>query len=376
MSNSYAGSQRRPRRRIMRAFKIKEISAVDSPAQEGAVALIMKRDDGQAPQTDKATTVAKRAMLTTSEDGHSHLATVDFGNGELTSGETNYVDEHSHPWIRREDGSIVIGEVKGHTHEVAEMGKANKIRMSLGKHTDPTEESMTEKTAAEKTAAEKTAAKDAELDTANKSLDKANKVVALTPETRVHYDGLTEDTAKETFLGKSADEQKTIVEAASKSATDKDPVVFKSKDGTEYRKSDDPRLVTLAKQGDEDRKARLTAERRAEDTDLRKRAEDLKHIPGDVDTRIAILRSVDSISDDAQRTKALDALKAQDDMLAKAFTTHGHGGETLETGSAEQELDTLAKAYAGKNDVTFEVAYAKVCDTEAGRELYAKTIRN
>jgi hypothetical protein len=34
-------------KRIMRKFKIDHISAVDRPAQEGAIMTLMKRDDGE-----------------------------------------------------------------------------------------------------------------------------------------------------------------------------------------------------------------------------------------------------------------------------------------------------------------------------------------
>ena len=37
-----------PRKRIMREFRIDEISGVDNPAQEGARVAVMKRDDGEA----------------------------------------------------------------------------------------------------------------------------------------------------------------------------------------------------------------------------------------------------------------------------------------------------------------------------------------
>jgi hypothetical protein len=44
LARRLAGSRRRPKRKVMQAFKIDEISIVDKPAQEGAVATILKAD--------------------------------------------------------------------------------------------------------------------------------------------------------------------------------------------------------------------------------------------------------------------------------------------------------------------------------------------
>ena len=55
-----------PKKRIMRALKIDEVSVVDRPAQQGAVMTIMKRDDG----VEKAP-VQPRARMKPAYDGKS-----------------------------------------------------------------------------------------------------------------------------------------------------------------------------------------------------------------------------------------------------------------------------------------------------------------
>jgi hypothetical protein len=98
-------SEYKPKKKIMRKFKMNEISAVDKPAQEGALAVIMKR--------------AIKAVLTAPDDsGHSHIVylennidTTSYNNDEGGIG-------HSHPYVVNPDGSIRIAESDGHTHEI------------------------------------------------------------------------------------------------------------------------------------------------------------------------------------------------------------------------------------------------------------------
>jgi hypothetical protein len=356
-----AGSQSGGRKRIMRALVLKEISGVDTPAQEGARAVIMKRAGEPVQDELKTGSTAKRAALTTAVDGHAHSLMLDWGHGMATSGETNYVDGHSHPWVMLEDGSIQLGEVKGHTHDIA----------TIGKVADPSEEpDMADNKTPEvvKTEAD---ARVAELEA---QLAKANKIAGLTGDIRAYFDGLDE-TAKSAFLEKSAEDQAAAVKAAKSQVEDEDPVVYKSADGQEFRKSDDPRIVALAKRADEQAKRADKAEAAQRDGELEKRAAALTHIPGDLDVRKSMLNAIDGIPDEAQRTRALEALKAQDAALGVAFKNAGvRSGATADVaGSPEAELDTLAKAYANENKVTVEQAYDKVLQTPRGAELYAQT---
>ncbi len=127
-------SGHRRRRRIMRSLKIEEISGVDVPAQEGAKALIMKRHAGDP---DGADAFDKQSALTSPEDGHSHLLSLNIGPDgvELNSGFTDNAEGHRHPWVRMTGGEIVIGtarrmidgriEGEPHIHRVAFMSKGD-----------------------------------------------------------------------------------------------------------------------------------------------------------------------------------------------------------------------------------------------------------
>ena len=87
-----------------------------------------------------------------------------------------------------------------------------------------------------------------------------------------------------------------------------------------------------------------------------------------------MLKAVDGIEDEAQRKAAHNALKAQNEAMAEAFKTRGHGGGQSEPGSPDEELDNLAKAHAEKKNVSKAVAYDAVLKTEQGQELYAKSV--
>ena len=360
-----------PRKRnIMRAFKIDEISGVDSPAQEGARVAIMKRDDS-TPSTERP--AQKMAdLLTTEEDGHQHGVTVRRGNGEDPL--RIYVDYshgdiegsgHEHQITRDADGRYVLGVVAGHTHTIDQdaMSRAVLALITKGGGKMPDKQKTDASSGTEPTVA-----------ALQKQLDRANAVIALRRVERAHYAALSDEAAQDAFVVKSADERQREVLAATQAAQDADPVVYTTRDGLELRKSAGEALIAMAKSNDAIAKenALLRAER--EQAALEKRAEaDLAHLPGDVKTRAAMLKAVDEIEDDAQREAAHNALRAQNESMSKAFETYGAAGQS-ESGSPEDTLDKLAKAYAEKHSVGHAAAYAEVLKTDEGKALYAKAL--
>lgn len=364
MSN--AGSKVQPRRRIMRALKINEISGVDVPAQEGAKALLLKRQ----PPTEAPT--EKRAWLTTDVDGHAHLVDeVDYDGRYRDAGTTSWStsegedDGHSHPWVRTPEGKIVIGASEGHTHETVETSIKAATAAPKG------EEKMTTKQEPAAPTAEQ------QLAAMQKQLATVTAIAGLSDAEKAHYNGL-DDSGKEKFLAKSAADRASELDAIRKATEDKDPVMYTSTDGVAYRKSAGEGMIALAKSNDRLRKDLEESTKRIADADVRKRAEtELKHLPGDVDARIALIKAVDSIADKDSRAKAQAALAAQNTAFAAAFKTAGTGAApNAEDGSPIAELDALAKAHAETNKVSQEVAYAAVLGTEKGAQLYAKSVQN
>lgn len=347
-------------KKIMRSLTIKELSGVDRPAQVGARALIMKRADDPEPDNnftdEQIAELFKRgkAVLTTATDGHTHLVMLeDFDGNDVVSGTTSWQDEHTHPWIKLEDGTILIGEVDDHSH-------------------DPDRESKlagdTAMTPEEKAKLEKAESDNAAL---TARLAKSDKIAKFNDATKTYFATLDE-AGQDAFLEKSSDDQASAVTAYAKSLDDADAVVYTADSGDVYRKSDDPRLVAMAKQGDEDRAALAKSEKLRKRQDLEKRAADLlPNLPGTIAVRASMLEKIEDITDETERTEALAALKASNDALDPAFKSFGanNAPATVE-GSPEGQLEQLATDLAKKENISHAAAYNKVLETPEGSALY------
>ena len=292
------------------------------------------------------------------------------------------MESHSHEWIRRDDGSIVILMAAGHTHEVAEMimlpMEAEMIANAdfVGKKGGKEKQMTTGKTAEELSADIEKLTKQLDDLQAENSVYKAEAV--FSDAERDYYKDL-DDEAKKAFREATPEARLAQI----KKRDDEDPVIFKSADGTEYRKSDDPRLIELAKREDA-REAEFKKMRdEAEDNRIEKFVgEHLQHHPGDMDVRKAIVKAVEGIADEKVREGALDALKAKDAKFAPAFKQVGVSGNPSDFGNstdltdrqeAQQELrkkanEMVEKASDGK--LNYYDAYEKAC--RAHPDLYAR----
>lgn len=184
------------------------------------------------------------------------------------------------------------------------------------------------------------------------------------------YVGTLAQTDRERFIALPAVDRSA--ELAKREASD--PVVYEATDGTKYRASDDPRLVTMAKRSDVAEKAASDNALAAQEADLLKRAEALPHLPGDIKVRTSVLRAIDGIADAEVRKGAHEMLKAQDAALSEAFKARGVRGLGPAT-SAEQQLQDLAKRKQSENPKLSEAqAYDEVLKTDEGKRLYAQTV--
>jgi CHAT domain-containing protein len=323
MANNYRKNKRRKSKRtIMRSLTIEELSGVDDPAQEGATALILKR----AP--------------------------------------TGESDDDPKPDSKTSDGSGLDGDED-------EKSRRKKSTNTGGNPSNDTEKQMDEKEVQDLIDAALAKSKEA----SDAELTKAQKFGELTDVQKAHY-GELDDAGQTAFLEMTSEQRQAAVDSAIAKRDAADPVVYTADDGTEYRKSDDTRMVKMAQERDEDRRELTKMRTENEENSLRKRAEELEHLPGTVDTKIQMLKSIDAISDEKARDEALSALKAQNSDMAKAFDTHGvRPGNGAITSSAEQELDNLAKAYASDHKVDEAIAYGKVLETPQGAKLYEQSLQ-
>lgn len=355
------------KRNIMRKFKMTEISSVDRPAQSPALATIMKRDD-----SDK---IEKKFGLTSASEGHSHLIMIDDSSIIRGGGETWWGEGHDHPFILSDDGIITIGHSHGHTHVLSspvqkfqemsdEESKAVIAKLSkpdLTKTADTGGDPKHEETAMSKETenAEKLTATQAELTKVQAQLAKSTLILELTEVQKSFYLGLSA-TDKDAFLEKSAEDKDKDVDMA-KSAN---PVIYKSASGTEYLKSDDPRLVVMAKERDDDRAELAKSQKEAKEAGYAKRAAtEFSSLPGDSSTHIAVLKALDTIKDDTVRQASFDMLKAKNTSMSSALSTVGHSvvggdnGDQRIAKSAEDELETKTKEYMKKENMTQDKYY-------------------
>ena len=86
------------------------------------------------------------------------------------------------------------------------------------------------------------------LSDTKEELKKAIAYGELTDDQKIHYGSLN-DADKESFLSKSLEERQQDLD----NAKAENAVVYKSLDGDEYYKNDDPRLIAMAKRADIDR---------------------------------------------------------------------------------------------------------------------------
>jgi len=210
--------------------------------------------------------------------------------------------------------------------------------------------------------------KDTELKKVQDELEVVKAISVLTDAEKAHYNTLG-DEEKASFLKLDADGRNKELEKLQAS----DPVVYTDEAGTEYKKSDDPRLVQMAKDRDEDRKLAKADREKSERLELEKRADaDLKHLPGDQAVKVAVLKAVDGIEDEEVRKSAHEMLKAQNESHKGAFEEIGSRGEGFK--KASDELDALAKKHAAENKMSYATAYDAVLKTEEGKKLYEQTL--
>jgi hypothetical protein len=367
-------------RKIMRQFSLHEISAVTVPAQEGARMVLMKRAD--APATvpaqgaggdtaaagggdpdaldlsklsadERAELIVKGRLLLTEEfEGHCHLVDVGpyaqergGGNTDCCSGE----DYHSHPYVIGEGGTITIGKAKGHTHAVMSLAKVKEAALAAS----PVETQ-----------------KGDEMD--QKEANTLRALAVMNDAQKAHY-GKLSTAAQEAFVALTPEQRAGEVTKAAEA----DGVVYTAKNGAEYRKSDDPRLVQMAK----DRDADMIAAEVAKEAALSVEAGTLaaswgfmsKSMEEKTNDALAILRA----SPEARKA-ALEAIEAARKLAEPLFKSIGTvsgaapSASSSDADEAEAELSKLAEDYAAKHDVTYEAATVAVLDTRKGKQLYAK----
>lgn len=249
----------------------------------------------------------------------------------------------------------------------------------FGKHKEATMAKTVEELQAELTKSAADLAKvQADLVEANKAKAEAEMKAKLTPEEMAALAEETDEVKKAKLLA-----EPELMKAAVANRAASNPVIYKSATGDEYRKSDDPRLVAMAKRADADAEDLRKMREAAVDESFEKRAStEFAKFKGTASIKGALLKAVAGIKDEATRTAVGEMLKAVHGAMGVMFKEVGTGADDIsgdDTGgdmkkAAETKLDQLAKAHMAKNaGMTFAKAYDAVLATPEGEKLYAES---
>ncbi len=206
--------------------------------------------------------------------------------------------------------------------------------------------------------------------------DRVKEIVSLSPAERGGFDQLDDMVKQDEFLAMKPAQRVEKLQEMTKSAQEKDPVVYTTVDGVSMRKSAGETMIALAKSNDGLRK-RLDA---SEAVVLQKNFEErvsreIPNLPGTISDRAAILKAVDSMPDQ-HRVGAMNVLKAQNSAMAKAFDTQGVTTRTGDNDSSPVvKLEAMTKTLVSKNPgLSNEAAFSQVLTTPEGQRLYTASL--
>jgi nitrite reductase/ring-hydroxylating ferredoxin subunit len=391
-------------RRVYRAWKLREISLVDYPAQEPALVGIVKGARPAPVQKRVIARVYKRLVITSPTDGHAHSLDLEDPSrryaGLMTSYQTSEGADasHCHAWTYDPaTGSVTIAPDSGHDHGVTELVPADILAAAAANEDDTASEAVpmpvVDEPSSGKTSVVVVAARaPAGISTPaqpaptvdgksqeNPLMDpKFAKMLAaalaLPEPQRLHVAKLGPDD-QAAFLGLSPADQDSAVKAAEAA----DPEVYKTTAGISIRKSHGPLAEQMARQADTTaaelaKQAQQLAIEKAERArvTLEKRASDLIPLIGaSLAERVAIIKAVDGIAEEATRNGALEALKGANEAFRLLGVPQGAGGDAVPENKSPRKawddgLADFAKSKSIANPLDAIVPFLK---TEQGQTL-------
>ncbi len=338
-------------KRIMREFKLDEISGVTSPAQKHARAVIMKRDFSQEQRDRLANSGA--AM----EDGSFPIQN------------TKDLENAIHAIGRAKDPA----KAKAHIVSRARaLGATNLLPDGWVSKSNPGHDGVIDMTEAElkkkidDAVATATADLNKKLTEANAEVEKMKKA-AKKPGNAAEdaLDGGADDAEETPTKAKKfaeAVDKAVKAELAKRDEIAKGDETFES-DGVTIRKSE---------VGENTFKLLKSQAEKIEIAEFTKRAEgEFAHLPGETVAKAKAVRAVSKLGKE-DREAVETMLKAGEKAMADAMKVIGKGGSN-DGNTAESKLDALAKTHAETHKVDFTKAYNAVLETAEGRELYAQS---
>jgi len=322
-------------RHIIKSLDLDEISAVDTPAQEGARAVIIKRAEGKGGDPKKPAMPLARRLV---EAIHSQMRKASM-NINIESEITKAAEA-----AKGEDGNVDIDAfakavVGALSPVVAEADEVKKVAAMPQAHQD--------------------------------YLTQVAKSAQMSAEQKAEL--------RKAFIAADSDTARDAVVKEWDSASE----VFKSAGGQVFRRAElgaaFDTVVEQVKKAEDTEKRLAELEKRNADAELiRKSKEEFPNLPGDDSTRLALEKSLSGM-DDEEAKKVREMLKSGSNNIGKMFGETGVGGGIDGGGGgstdADAKLNDLAKAMVQKRaedgqPITHAEAYAAVLETPQGEELY------
>lgn len=386
-------------RRIIRQMRIMELSAVDTPAQEGAKFVLAKRDDTKdggdmylcAGCGAKA---AKPGNCKKCDKPMKQMTDEDTTKRDFTHDERQHLASTG---AAMPDGSFPIENKEDLANAIHAWGRANPDkRGAVARHiarrakalglTDmlPTEGELAQAAGSSKrwaddfyatlgddmTEAEKLAKAEKDLADVTAEKDLLVKVAAMSDAEKAHYTALKDldvEGAKK-FLDMDGAARAAEIEKAKNS----DPVIYTDSEGHQYHKSE-AKAAALAKRADDTAKENKALKEAAASGEFEKRAAEYPHLKGEVAEKVALLKAVETITDAEMKGKVIEMLKANDAGLAAAMKELGTKMGATVTGP-EATLNKMAEDKAKTDNITFAKAYDIVAQTPEGKKLYEEML--
>jgi hypothetical protein len=362
-------------KRIMRAFKMNEISAVDRPAQAGARMTIMKRDDSADEYWKRDFTSDQRDHLASTgaalPDGSFPISTTaDLKNAIHAIGRAKDPAKAKAHIISRAkslgatsmlpDGWVAKSH---HGHErIEDMTEAEIQKMiadAVAKSTGEITKKLTDTTAA-LTALQKAAPKKKPYD--DSSTD---------GEPEPDADDM-DDNAKKAWRSYT---EKRVAKAVAKAKEEFDAEIAKRADIAKSDETLEHDGVVLRKSviGEDQFKVMKSLTETNEINAFTKRAEtEIPSLPGTSIAKAKALRAVSKLAkEDREVVEAM--LKGGNAAMKTQLTTLGKDGSGEGTG--EGDIEKMVATYmAADKTVSKAVAYTKVLETAEGKAAYAKSL--
>lgn len=347
-------------KRIMRAFKMSEISAVTVPAQEGALKAIIKvRDDGPDYET-----LFKAYLEASTGENAGPKSFSDLIAAQDAKEKRWEIDEELWPMfdaLRESLSSIACSAGMDTAGKISQMQTSIEQFAAAIRERFPEMEAEVEKLlnrddpfgaivkAVRGTGGADVGTKETPMTDVKKTAELEAQVAELTKKL---------DAANASIEKMKADEIAKNDETIEVGGA----AIKKSAIGAEA-------FALLKKQAEDVAKAKEAAEMAS----FEKVAKDeYGNLPGEDLAKAKVLRAVAKM-DDETKSELEKMLKAANAAMKKHFDPAGKDGGG-EFAKAEDELEAMAKTYAAENKVSIVKARVDVLDTPRGRELYNQTI--